>query len=81
MCEKIDAHVIRARGYYKNPNYLIRLRDVSSTREWGIQFDDSGRIIPTEETMRSIMHILLDHRLRSELSENQYDVPSTSPVE
>ncbi len=72
--------VIRARGYYKNPNYLIRLREASSTREWGIQFDDSGRIVPTEETMRSIMHILLDHRLRSELSENQYDVPSTSLV-
>jgi hypothetical protein len=72
--------VIRARGYYKDPNYLSRLKEVSDTRSWGIQFDDVGRIVATEETMRAIMHVLLDHRLRSELSENQYDVPSTSLV-
>jgi hypothetical protein len=72
--------VIRARGYYNNPNYLSRLKEVSDTRGWGIQFDNSGRVIPTDRTMRAIMHVLLDHRLRSELSDNQYDVPSTSPV-
>jgi hypothetical protein len=72
--------VIRARGYYNNPSYLTRLREVNDARNWGIQFDDTGRIVATEETMRAIMHVLLDHRLRSELSENQYDVPSTSPV-
>lgn len=72
--------VIRARGYYKNPDYLTRLREVNDLRNWGIQFDAQGRIVPTLETMRDILHVLLDHRLRSELSENQYDVPSTSPV-
>lgn len=72
--------VIRARGYYNNPNYLTRLKEVNDARNWGIQFDSRGRIVPTAETMRSIMHVLLDHRLRSELSENQYDVPSTSLV-
>jgi hypothetical protein len=72
--------VIRARGYYNNPDYLARLREVNELRDWGIQFDDQGRIVPTVDRMRDILHVLLDHRLRSELSENQYDVPSTSPV-
>lgn len=72
--------VIRARGYYKNTDYLARLKTVNATRNWGIAFDDQGRIVPTAETMRAIMQALLDHRLRSELSENQYDVPSTSLV-
>lgn len=70
--------VIKARGYYNNPDYMTRLRDINQLRGWGIQFDDQGRIVATPEKMRDILHVLLDHRLRSELSENQYDVPSTS---
>lgn len=72
--------VIKARGYYQNPDYMIRLREINGLRSWGIQFDDQGRIVATQEKMRDILHVLLDHRLRSELSDNQYDVPSTTPV-
>lgn len=72
--------VIRARGYYNNPRYMQRLKAINELRGWGILFDEQGRIVPTTETMRDILHILLDHRLRSELSDEEYDVPSTSPV-
>lgn len=72
--------VIKARAYYEKPDYMARLREVNGLRGWGIQFDQQGRIMPTTETMRDILHVLLDHRLRSELSDNQYDVPSTSLV-
>lgn len=71
--------VIKARGHYKNPNYMARLREINGLRNWGIQFNAEGQIVATPETMRDILHVLLDHRLRSELSENQYDVPSTMP--
>lgn len=72
--------VIKARGYYNNPDYMARLREINGLRGWGIQFDDQGRIVASQEKMRDILHILLDHRLRSELSDNEYDVPSTTPV-
>lgn len=72
--------VIRARGYYQNPDYLARLREINGLRNWGILFDAEGRIVATPEKMSDILHVLLDHRLRSELSDNQYDVPSTTPV-
>lgn len=72
--------VIKARGYYSNPDYMTRLREINTLRAWGIQFDDQGRIVATPEKMSDILHVLLDHRLRSELSDNQYDVPSTTPV-
>jgi hypothetical protein len=72
--------VIKARGYYQNPDYMARLRQINGLRNWGIQFDAEGRIVATPHTMRDILHVLLDHRLRSELSDNQYDVPSTTPV-
>ncbi len=72
--------VIKARGYYNNPDYMTRLRQINTLRGWGIEFDDQGRIVATPEKMSDILHVLLDHRLRSELSDNQYDVPSTTPV-
>ena len=72
--------VIKARGYYQRADYMDRLRQVNELRGWGIQFDGQGRIVATPETMRDILHVLLDHRLRSELSDNQYDVPSATPV-
>lgn len=70
--------VIKARGYYNNPDYMKRLREINESRGWGIQFDEQGKIVATPEKMRDILHVLLDHRLRSELSDNQYDVPSTT---
>ncbi len=72
--------VIKARGYYNNPDYMARLREINALRDWGILFDDQGRIVATPEKMSDILHVLLDHRLHSELSDNQYDVPSTTPV-
>ncbi len=72
--------VIKERGYYNKPDYMERLRQVNNQRGWGIIFDGQGRIVPTLDKMRVILHVLLDHRLRSELSDNQYDVPSTTTV-
>lgn len=72
--------VIKARGYYQNIDYMARLREINGLRGWGIQFDAEGRLVATQEKMSDILHVLLDHRLRSELSDNQYDVPSTTPV-
>ena len=72
--------VIKARGYYQNPQYMARLREINDLRNWGIQFDERGRIVATPETMSDILHVLLDHRLRSELYDNEYDVPSTTLV-
>ncbi|CAE6969263.1 hypothetical protein R69608_07193 [Paraburkholderia nemoris] len=72
--------VVQERAHYGNPQYMQRLRDRSAARNWQIQFDDQGRIVPTEDTIRTIIQVLLNHRLHSELSETDFDVPSASPV-
>jgi len=72
--------VVRHKGYYKDQQYIARLKTVNGQRGWGIQFDANGRIMPTSETARVIMQVLLNHRLYSELSLTTYDVPSTTPV-
>lgn len=72
--------VIRQRGFYKEPEYMGRLRQVNGAKGWGIQFDGNGCITPTKDTVSVILQVLLDHRLYSELSLKNYDVPSTTPV-
>lgn len=72
--------VVQERGFYNNPAYMQRLIAVNEARGWNIAFDNDGKIIASEDTARSIIHVLLNHRLRSELSETDFDVPSASPV-
>jgi len=72
--------VIHQKAYYANPDYMTRLKHVNDAEGWNIQFDAAGRIVATEETMRTIMQVLLDHRLHSRLSLSTYDVPSTAAV-
>jgi hypothetical protein len=72
--------VVRDRGYYKDQQYIARLRTVNGQRGWGIQFNANGSITPTIDSARVIVQVLLNHRLFSELSLETYDVPSTTPV-
>jgi hypothetical protein len=68
------------KALYNRPDYMGRLREVSNAQGWPIQFNEDGKIIPTVETMKDIMQVLLDHRLFSQLSLSTYDVPSATQV-
>lgn len=72
--------VIEQRAHYADPQYMARLRQVNAQKQWGIAFDPQGRIIATEESLRTIMQVLLNHRLYSELSLGTFDVPSAAQV-
>ncbi|CAE6688163.1 Kiwa anti-phage protein KwaB-like domain-containing protein [Paraburkholderia haematera] len=73
--------VIQQKGHYSDNAYMTRLRQVNVQQGWNIQFDDAGRIVPTGESMRAIMQVLLNHRLYSQLSLDTFDVPSSSAVQ
>ena len=72
--------VIQQKALYLRPDFSSRLAAVSATRGWGINFDDSGRIIISDATVRAIMQVLLDHRLLSEITDTTYDVPNAEAV-
>lgn len=72
--------VIQQKNLFADAVYMGRLRHINIQRKWNIQFDAQGRIDPTDDTIRTIMQVLLNHRLRSELSEDDYDVNSSIPV-
>lgn len=72
--------VIQKKANYADPDYMQRLRTANTQEGWNITFDPAGRIIATEDTMRVIMQVLLNHRLYSKLSLTTFDVPSSSAV-
>jgi hypothetical protein len=72
--------VVQERGFYNDAAYMARLRQVNQERQWNIAFDEEGKIIPSIESVRAIIQVLLNHRLRSELTGNDFDVVSANPV-
>lgn len=73
--------VIQQKRHYADDAYMARLREVNVQEGWNIQFDGAGRIMPTSDSMRAIMQVLLNHRLYSRLSLDTFDVPSSSAIQ
>ncbi len=72
---------IEQRGLYNRPNFLPTLQAVSNNRQWGLNFDPAtGQLVPCADTARTIMQVLLDHRLLSEVTAVTYDVPEATQV-
>jgi len=74
------ACAIRAKGHYRDAQFMARLRTTQLQYGLTIQFDGDGKIVATEDTCAQIMKALLDHRLQSGFSTLVYDVQDTTPV-
>lgn len=72
--------VVQQKELYKRPNFSESVRLISTKRGWGIEFDDDGKIIVSEKTVKVIVQVLLDHRLLSEITDVTYDVPDAQAV-
>ncbi|WP_237881047.1 Kiwa anti-phage protein KwaB-like domain-containing protein [Pseudomonas sp. PGPR40] len=72
--------VVQERGYYNDVAFMEKLRLVNHERQWNIIFDDNGKIVPSDESVRAIIQVLLNHRLHSELTGHDFDVPSANPI-
>ena len=73
--------LVEQKNIYSRPNFISNLKSVNSARNWGLNFEsDSNRIVPCEATVKTIIQVLLDHRLLSEITANTYDVPDAKQV-
>jgi hypothetical protein len=72
--------VVQERAYYNDVAFMEKLRLVNHERQWNIIFDDNGKIVPSVESVRAIIQVLLNHRLHSELTGHDFDVPSANPI-
>lgn len=71
---------IRQKGFYKDSDFMKNVK--SDHGEYGlkINFSADGKISPCQATCRDIISALLDHRLRSGFSGNNYEVPDATKV-
>ncbi|MEC4723862.1 DUF4868 domain-containing protein [Noviherbaspirillum sp. CPCC 100848] len=73
--------VVEQKGIYSRPNFLPNLQVVSQRRGWALNFDrTTNQIIACDQTAKTIMQVLLDHRLLSEITDEIYDVPDAVPI-
>lgn len=67
---------IEQKSLYSNPGFMTSLKQVNTLRNWGMNFDQTNdKIIVCSTTAPTILQVLLDHRLMSEVTSNIYDVP------
>ncbi|MGL4574346.1 MAG: Kiwa anti-phage protein KwaB-like domain-containing protein [Burkholderiaceae bacterium] len=72
---------IEKRALFNNPEFLRAIQTVNAQRGWGLNFDpQTQRLIPCEQTIKTIMQVLLDHRLLSEVTKFVYDVPNATQI-
>ncbi|UZM12446.1 DUF4868 domain-containing protein [Pseudomonas kielensis] len=72
---------IEQKSLYSNPGFMVSLQDVNALRGWGVNFDQAnGKIIVCRATAPTILQVLLDHRLMSEVTSNIYDVPDAIQI-
>lgn len=70
---------IEERSLFSRPGFLQAVYTVNTRRGWGLNFDStSGRLIPCEQTAKTIVDVLLDHRLLSEVTDFTYAVPDAT---
>lgn len=73
--------VVEEKNLFADPNFLPTLQQVSIRRGWGLNFDNAtGRLIPCEGTAKTIIQLLLDLRLMSEITNINYDVPDAVQI-
>lgn len=72
---------IEERALFGRPGFLTAVQTVSARRGWGLNFDpQTQQLVPCAQTIRTIMQVLLDHRLLSEVTDYIYDVPDATQV-
>lgn len=72
---------IEERALFVRPGFLTAVQAVSAKRGWGLNFDpQTQQLVPCEQTIKTVMQVLLDHRLLSEVTDFIYDVPDATQV-
>jgi hypothetical protein len=66
-------------GYFRDAQFRQKMKEIVELREWGIGYDEH-RIVITEETLDDILTLLQNKRLRSEITENDFDVDHAKPL-
>lgn len=67
-------------GYYRDPAFLQKLKEISEKREWGIKFE-GNKIIITSENVEVVLTLLSNRRLLSEITGETFDVEHARKIQ
>ncbi len=62
-------------GHYNNPAFIAKVKELNASENWGLTFDNDILVI-TEESIDDILTVLSNKRLKSELTNEIFDVES-----
>nr|VFK37666.1 MAG: protein of unknown function (DUF4868) [Candidatus Kentron sp. TC] len=65
---------VKKAGYYKKPDFLESLKKVNEEDGWGIQYSQDGKILITENDIDTILLLLNNGRLMSQINHEVFDV-------
>ncbi|MBN4079625.1 DUF4868 domain-containing protein [bacterium AH-315-C08] len=65
---------VKKSGYYKNENFLENLKKINKKEGWGIQYSKDGKLIVTEDDIETVLRVLNNDRLTSQINKENFDV-------
>lgn len=72
---------VRQKGVYQLPGFIAKVESLTTTNpSWNIAVDTAGRIVVTEDNAKSVVQLLLNLRLKSELTDSYFDAPFANAV-
>ena len=71
--------MIKKNAYYRQPEFVERMKEVCSAKGWEIQFDGS-KIVVTDGNVELILKLLNNDRLASMLNDEIFDVSAKKKV-
>lgn len=72
------ASILKA-GYYRQPNYIQRMIQVSEAEGWELKVEN-GQVVVEEETIGLLLKLLNNDRLRSPINNEIFDADAKIPV-
>lgn len=60
-------------GYYKNKDFLSKLKKINYHEGWGLEYSDTGELKVTKDNIDTILTVLNNSRLTSQINNETFD--------
>lgn len=61
-------------AYWKNSDFIKEMQRISRIEKWTINFDQNSQVLVTEDTIETILTVLNNDRLKSQINKEGFDV-------
>ena len=65
---------VKKSGYYKNADFMERLKAINRKEKWGLLYSSSGTLTVNESNIDVVLRVLNNDRLRSPINAENFDV-------